>query len=370
MYSLIIADLELAICIFILISNGTTVESTFFSERCQKLQKKLLPRGDLMAASGLHISLSAETLFDVAGFSVTNSMLTSLIASGILILFAIAVRLSFSGTGRPKGIQNFAEWIVEMLYNLIHGVTESTKKTEQFFPYIASFFLFILLNNWIGLLPGVGTIGIIKNESEEIHASQPEATQQFALIPIIQAQEDHAEEQPIIPAEDETLQFSEEELPFAGELHDDSLTTEDDAHAEVEEHGTFVPLFRAGTADLNMTIALAIFTQALAQWFGFSALGFGYFKKFINFSNPIMMFVGILEFLGEFTKVVSFAFRLFGNVFAGEVLLAVIAFLLPIIAPMPFYGLELFVGMIQSLVFAMLSLVFYNIATMGHGEEH
>lgn len=324
-----------------------------------------------MAANGLHISLSAEPLFDVAGFSFTNSMVTSLIASAILILFAVAVRSSFSETGKPKGIQNFAEWIVEMLYNLVHSVTESHHKSQQFFPFIASFFLFIVLNNWIGLLPGVGTIGVIQ-PAEEGHASVQTETAPFSLIPVTYAQDEHLEEQPV--DHEEPLQFSEEELPFAGELHDEPGMTED-AHLESanDEHGSstkFVPIFRAGTADLNMTIALAIFTQAVAQWFGFSALGLGYLKKFFNFSNPIMMFVGLLEFLGEFTKIVSFAFRLFGNIFAGEVLLAVIAFLLPIVAPMPFYGLELFVGVIQGLVFAMLSLVFYNIATMGHGDEH
>lgn len=134
------------------------------------------------------------------------------------------------------------------------------------------------------------------------------------------------------------------------------------------EHGqeVFVPLLRGATADLNITLGLAIFAVATVQLLGYKNLGFKYFKKFFNFTNPINAFVGLLELISEFAKIVSFAFRLFGNIFAGEVLLLVMAFLLPIFAPLPFIGLELFVGFIQALVFAMLTLVFINIATSEH----
>lgn len=321
-----------------------------------------------MAAGGLHISLSAEPIFNIAGLSFTNSMLTSLIASGLLILFAVAVRSSFKETNKPTGIQNFAEWIVEMLYNLVNSVAGTTKKTEQFFPFIASFFLFIVINNWIGLLPGVGTIGFMETHEEVIPETAP-AEARTPFVPQVQAatltdevgQAESHDEIEAVPLNDE------HDGVIESTVEDDHGTATEDSHAA---EATFVPYFRAGTADLNMTIALALVSQAVAQWFGFAHLGLGYLKKFINFSSPIMFFVGILELIGEFTKIVSFAFRLFGNVFAGEVLLAVIAFLVPVIAPMPFYGLELFVGMIQGLVFAMLSLVFYNIATMGHDDEH
>lgn len=126
---------------------------------------------------------------------------------------------------------------------------------------------------------------------------------------------------------------------------------------------TFVPLLRGGTADLNITLGTAIVAVFMVQVFGYRSLGMKYFKKFINFSNPINFFVGFLELISEFAKIMSFSFRLFGNIFAGEVLLAVIAFLLPIFAPLPFIGLEIFVGFIQALVFATLTLVFVNIAT-------
>lgn len=251
--------------------------------------------------SALHISISAENLFSVGGIHFTNSMVTSIIVSGLLLLFALWVRLSIEKTNRPKGVQNLAEFVVEALHNLVHSVTNNERKTEKFFPFIATFFLFILVNNWFGLIPGVGTLGRYQME--------------------------------------------------AGEK-------------------IFIPYFRAGTADLNMTIALGLFSMMIVQYFGISYLHFGYFKKFINLSNPINFFVGILEIISEISKIISFAFRLFGNIFAGEVLLAVTAFLIPVVAPMPFYGLEIFVGFIQALVFGMLSLVLYNMATLGHGEEH
>ncbi len=110
-------------------------------------------------------------------------------------------------------------------------------------------------------------------------------------------------------------------------------------------------------------MALAILVVLFIQIIGLRTFGVKYLKKFFNFTNPVNFFVGILELVSELSRIVSFAFRLFGNIFAGEVLLAVIAFLIPIIAPVPFLGLELFVGFIQALVFAMLTSVFLLIAT-------
>lgn len=139
-------------------------------------------------------------------------------------------------------------------------------------------------------------------------------------------------------------------------------------HETVEGHKVLVPFFRAGTADLNMTIAIALVAQIAAQVFGVLYVGGRkYLKKFFN-PNPTFTFVGLIEFISEFTKVISFSFRLFGNVFAGEVLLLVISSLAPFIAPIPFYFLELFVGVIQAFVFALLTLVFFTIASTA--EEH
>ncbi len=132
---------------------------------------------------------------------------------------------------------------------------------------------------------------------------------------------------------------------------------------------TLTPLLRAGTADLNMTLALAIITVIATQIVGVLAVGVKkYGGKFLNLKNPIFTFVGLIEFISEFTKMISFSFRLFGNIFAGEVLLLVIATLVPLIAPVPFYLLEIFVGAIQAFVFALLTLVFFKIAATA--EEH
>ncbi|OGG26808.1 ATP synthase F0 subunit A [Candidatus Gottesmanbacteria bacterium RIFCSPLOWO2_01_FULL_39_12b] len=176
---------------------------------------------------------------------------------------------------------------------------------KSFFPLLATIFLFIAVANWGGLLPGVGTIGFHREVITEV----------------------------------------------------------------VEAKSEFIPLFRGATADLNTTLALAIIAVLSIQYFGVRSLGGGYFKKFFNFSDPIMFGVGLLEIVSEISRVISFAFRLFGNIFAGEVLLTVIAFLMPLIAPLPFLGLELFVGFIQALVFSMLTAVFLNMATVSHDSH-
>jgi F-type H+-transporting ATPase subunit a len=131
-----------------------------------------------------------------------------------------------------------------------------------------------------------------------------------------------------------------------------------------------VPFFRGGNADLNSTLALALVAVVATHFYGLRELGLlRHLGKFFTVRNPLVFFVGILEFVSEIAKVISFSFRLFGNIFAGEVLLIVVAAIVPYIAPLPFLGLELFVGFIQALVFAVLTLVFLQIASTAHGEE-
>jgi len=140
---------------------------------------------------------------------------------------------------------------------------------------------------------------------------------------------------------------------------------------EINHEGVKVlaPFFRPPASDLNTTLALAITSVMAIQIFGVISIGPGYFKKFFNFKGPIEFFVGVVEGISEFAKIISFSFRLFGNVFAGGVLLLVVTFLVPFVAALPFYGLEIFVGFVQALVFAMLTTVFLQMATIGH-EEH
>lgn len=133
---------------------------------------------------------------------------------------------------------------------------------------------------------------------------------------------------------------------------------------EHDGHPTLIPLLRSANADLNTTLALAVIAVVSLQVFGIATIGFTkYAGKFFNFKNPVLFFVGILELIGEVAKMISFSFRLFGNIFAGEVLLIVVGSLVAYVAPLPFYGLELFVGFIQALVFSTLTLVFLKMAT-------
>lgn len=321
-----------------------------------------------MANTGLHISLSAEPVFHIGGLIITNSILTSLIVSILLILFAITVSLNLQKKTKPAGLQNFAEFIIEALYGLVHSVTNDKQKTSVFFPFVASFFLFIIMNNYLGLIPGVGTIGFLENPNTEIINEQTQDEHSNLLIPQVQA-ETHVTTENIKPTAGDEPTVVDEKMNEQ-QILDQEVTPTEEQITQTEHSGPkFVPLFRAGTADLNTTIALALTSMFMVQFFGIKFLGLKYFKKFFDFSNPINAYVGVLELVSEFAKIISFAFRLFGNIFAGEVLLAVIGFLVPVIAPMPFYGLELFVGFIQALVFAMLSLVFFNMATQGHSDH-
>lgn len=247
----------------------------------------------------INISFLPEHIFSIGSVAITNSFIVSLAAAIVLI------SIGYYSTRRmrmvPSGAQNLIEVVVEFLYNMIAGVTGNDKQSRSFFPVIATIFLFVLVSNWLGLIPGVGSI--IVNEIGPEGAIQ-------------------------------------------------------------------VPLFRAGSADLNFTLALAIISVFAAQYFGIAELGaVKYSKKFLNFKDPVKFFVGILELIGETAKLMSFSFRLFGNVFAGEVLLLVITFLVPYFVPLPFYLLEVLVGVIQALIFAMLTLVFLKMATVSH-EEH
>jgi F-type H+-transporting ATPase subunit a len=264
------------------------------------------------------------------------------------------------------------EMIIESLYNLVKSTAGKNIKARAFFPIVSTFFIFIIMSNWIGLLPGVGSIGFLEQPEEE-HMVVEEAIHQDLIQEdetgheIVDEHQPTAIEEKIVQEEKhlESLIAEEKQIETqveAGEAHDQAV--------EGEHSGPkFVPFFRGPTADLNTTLALAFCSIVLIQFTGFKFLGFNYSKKFINFAGPIDFFVGFLELFSELSKIISFAFRLFGNIFAGEVLLAVIGYLMPLIAPLPFLGLEIFVGFIQALVFSMLTLVFLNIATISHSAE-
>jgi F-type H+-transporting ATPase subunit a len=287
-----------------------------------------------------HIQLPAENVSTTplfGDFFLTNTMVATLIADALLILMAFAVsRAVRSGDLIPKGIPGAIEAILEVINNL----TESTagKWTKRIFPFFATITLLVLVVNWMELIPGVDSIGRLE----------------------------HAEHgNPI-----------EEVIPGSNVY---TVLSERDAGAEAGHEGGYnlIPYVRVASTDLNFTVALALISVLMTQVMGVRALGASYFKKFINvggiFSRPAFglldFFVGILELVSEISKLLSFSFRLFGNIFAGSVLLFVIGSLIPVFVQSMFLGLEFFVGLIQAVVFGMLTMVFMAQATQGHGED-
>jgi F-type H+-transporting ATPase subunit a len=298
----------------------------------------------------LHISIAAEKLWILWGFPITNSLLTTWIVMIVLAVFAISSTRKMSMV--PGTMQNIAEMIIGGLYDFFASI--AGPKVKQFFTLVATFFLFILVSNWLGLLPGVGTIGFFHEQP----ASAVEHKETAEVAPPAPVDE-HA-----VPRADDHVTVSS---GAAATVHEEK----EDKHAATADHKpAFTPLFRAATADLNTTIVLALVAVIAMQYFGFVNVGAHYAKRFFDFKDPIMFSVGLLEVVSDMSKVLSFAFRLFGNIFAGEVLLAVMAFLMPFIVPLPFLAMELFVGIIQAVVFSMLATAFFSIA-VSHGEsEH
>ena len=265
-------------------------------------------------------TLFAEPILHVGNFTITNSLIMSWVTVAVLVTFFVLVgkKVKNQKKSGPTGIQNLFEIILEQALSMADSVTGDRKKTAKFLPIVFALFLFILVSNWLGLLPGVGTIGFV----------------------------------------------------------------------ESGEHGKiFVPLLRGATADLNTTLSIALFSVIISHIFGVIMVGiWNHFNKFVNLKaiiaipkkikkdptiimvNPIKIFVGLIEIVGEIAKVASLSLRLFGNIFAGEVLLASMMAISAFILPLPFMFLELIVGIVQALVFAILSLAFMSIATTN--EEH
>jgi F-type H+-transporting ATPase subunit a len=245
----------------------------------------------------LEIVLHGEKLTEIAGFPITNAMTYSWMVTLLIIAVAFVIRKRTALI--PGRFQGIVESVIGGAYDFMAETLGSPKKATQYFSYIATLFFFILVNNWLALLP-ITSFGIW----------------------------------------------------------------------EKLDHGNvLVPLFRTTNSDLSHTLILAILSVVMIQVFGVTTLGFFKYagKFFVNpFKDPIGAFIGILEIVSELAKMISFSFRLFGNIFAGEVLLVIISYLLPFGAPLPFMFLEMFVGLIQAVVFATLTLVFVKIATVEH----
>ncbi len=262
-------------------------------------------------------TLFAEPVYHTKDFTITNALITSWIAVIVIIILSLVLRSKLKEI--PGKIQNIFEIIVEGALSLCDQVTNDRALSIKIFPIAISVFLFILVSNWFGLLP-LGGFGLI----------------------------------------------------------------------EKGEHGlSFIPFLRGGTADINTTLALAIMTVLGANIFGIFSIGiWKTFNKYVNLKiigqiwkkvrkeptiiivAPITFFVGLIEIVGELAKMASLSFRLFGNVFAGEVLLVSMAALVAYVVPIPFLFLEILVGVIQALIFSILLVVYFTIASSDHDDEH
>jgi F-type H+-transporting ATPase subunit a len=333
----------------------------------------LIIAGNVLAARAWapvmpHVQVPAENILGPFSFPIvgelylTNTIIALLIADLILILMALSVRLATrSGDLVLKGFPSAIEALIEGLYSLVEST--AGKWARRIFPWMATIVLLVLVVNWMELIPGVDSIGTF----HEPHHGAPA--------------------------------YETQELFTIGGMPVSTITKEVDVEEQGEgEHGSsatevvgFTPFVRVTATDLNFTVALALISVVMTQVIGVQALGPGYFSKFFAFKNfgrmwtkeqlgpfDVMMpfldiFVGLLELVAEFAKIISFSFRLFGNIFAGAVLLFVIGSLVPVLVQSVFLLLEFMVGLIQALVFGMLTLVFMSMATHSHddsGEEH
>lgn len=288
-----------------------------------------------------HVEVKAEPLFYLIGsaenpfFPFVNSFTIMLIADVIVIGLAFLATRNMQMV--PRGLQNVMEMVIEALYNLFQTINRDY--VARAFPLAATLFLYVLVCNLLGLLPGVGSFGVchVYHGSEEAAGAVTSTTSGVIFLSRSEGEE--------------------------GAVHDPN------PYDTCAPGHILVPMFRTPSADLNFTFGIATIAWVYIEYLGFKALGRGYLRKFFN-TKGIMSVVGIFEFIGELVKLPAFAFRLFGNIFAGEVVLVVLAFLIPVFLPMPLYVFELFVGFIQAFIFAVLTMAFITVATTSHEEGH
>lgn len=283
-------------------------------------------------------AFAPELITKIGPFPITNTLLHTLIVDVVLV--GTALYVSKNITTIPRSIQAIVEPLIEAMYSLTNSIATSKISVEKIFPYIMTFFLFILTANFTGLLPGVGTIGFFGNGS--VHSQ---------AVSKVYANEENSKS---------TIQENE--------------NTSSETHKENNSETEFVPLLRGATSDINVTLALAVISVIATHMLSIQITGIkDYIGRYFSF-NPINLYVGLLELVAEFTKIISLSFRLFGNIFAGEIALHTISNLVAFIAPLPFLLLESIVSVVQALVFSILTLVFMAVLTTPHhateGAEH
>jgi F-type H+-transporting ATPase subunit a len=304
------------------------------------------------------VILPAEPIW--YGSPITNTMLATLLSDVILILLAIgAYRFYKSGKVAPGGILNAFETIVEYLWNTVVGAMG--KWAMRTIPLLATIFLLIFVANMVKLVPGFESIGYLE---------KPHKTS-FAYAPVELFTIGNLYFYAIDPATSE--------IYVVDDHHEETSEASSDEEHKLCEACQVVPFLRGSATDLNFTLGLAIIAVFMTQVYGVWALGPGYFSKFFQFRELtkggafgiINFAVGLLELILEFAKVLSFGFRLFGNIFAGALLLAIVGSLLPVIIPPGLYIFEIFFGIIQAYVFYLLATMFISMALVSHhGDEH
>lgn len=289
----------------------------------------------------IHVEIAAETLFNIGPIPVTNSMLTMFAIMGLLLLagWLIARRL----TVVPGRAQGFVEIIVSFILGIVEGTAGRTA-ARKLIPLVGGMFIFILFANYSGLLPGVGTIGIYRDA-------------------------EHTEETVTNETEEESSTALYEVASIGGPIASAPAAVA----AEEEHERVLVPFMRAPNADINMTLAMALVTFVTVQIYGVRRHGFK--GRIKHMADPVFLFP--IEVIGEFARIISLSARLFGNVFAGEVLMGVMVAManavkiaiIPLGVPVIFLFLELLFGSIQALVFALLTAIYITLATAGHDDE-
>jgi F-type H+-transporting ATPase subunit a len=247
----------------------------------------------------IHVAIKAETLFHLGPIAVTNSMVGTLIATALLA--SLAWWASRNHAVVPSRLQSLLEFPVEFLADIVRA--QSGSRWRAILPPVLTIFLLVLVANYVGLLPGVGTVGV---------------------------------------------------------------------HVVEDGHEAVAPIIRPASADLNFTLALALVAFVLFVSWGIRANGVrGYLKETFVANPPYMTpLMTPIHIVSELSRIISLSMRLFGNVFAGEILLAVMLALTFAIVPVAFLGLEMIFGAVQALVFALLTLTYITLATAGHGGGH
>lgn len=308
------------------------------------------------------VVLPAEpTGLAIGGFQITNSILATLIADVLLLLMAwSAYRFIKKGNLVPSGFYNVFEAIIEFLYNGVEGSVG--KWAKRIFPVVATIFLLIFVANMVKLVPGFESIGRL----EHAHSGSGYDSAELFKIGELGVYTVVKPDAAALAAETETH------------------ATEADTHAAEGEHEgvcthncEIIPFLRGTATDLNFPLALAIIAVVMTQVYGAWALGPGYFGKFFQVKQLVSgglfglinFAVGFLEMILEFAKILSFSFRLFGNIFAGALLLSILGALLPVALPPFLYLFEIFFGIIQAYVFYLLATNFMSMALVSHHAE-